>query len=320
MVPDGHQPAISHKPARRRAGAGRLPLSCAALLADVEAWTHGEDGQRRPAAPMPAATLAARAELGHRYAGVLLEDDGAPGELMARFPTADQAVSAAIHVLEVLQRQSVVGYTQTEARVGVLYGRVLADTHRLEAQALARLRQLASAGAPRQVVTTHESVLALSPGLRALVEEMEVPAKVEGLEGLRLALLDPAGRARAMLGAPVHQAHVDLSRLRLRLGPERLEVSAGEPMLTMGRNRGSTLVVRRKTVSRDHARIEYRMGRFMLIDASTNGTFVRLQDGKEVYLRHGELPLWGRGFISLGEPLSERGAVIEFVVSGGPVA
>ena len=33
---------------------------------------------------------------------------------------------------------------------------------------------------------------------------------------------------------------------------------------------------------------------------STNGTFVKNSDGKEVYLRREELPLMGNGVISLG--------------------
>lgn len=296
----------------------RKPLNCATLLASVEGRRYGEVGEAGPASPVPPALLGARAELSHRFAGVLLQGGDAERELIARFPTADQAVLAAIHALEVLQSEAVIGFTETVARVGVLYGRLTDQRECLSEQALLRLRQLASVAAPSQVVTTHESVLALSPGLRALVDEIEVPAEVDELEGLRLALLDPAGRARAVLGPATDAEHVDLSRLELRLGPDHFEVSANDPMLTMGRNRSANVVVRRKTVSRDHARLEYRMGRFMLIDSSTNGSFVRLQDGKEVYVQEGELPLWGRGLISLGEPLSERGAIIEFAVSTGP--
>jgi hypothetical protein len=37
--------------------------------------------------------------------------------------------------------------------------------------------------------------------------------------------------------------------------------------------------------SRAHCRLEYNRGKFILVDQSTNGTFVCTQDGKEVYLR-----------------------------------
>jgi adenylate cyclase len=61
-------------------------------------------------------------------------------------------------------------------------------------------------------------------------------------------------------------------------------------------------------VSRVHARIEWRRGKFVLIDQSTNGTFVKPQGGQEVYLRREEMPLVGRGCISLGENKHQGGA------------
>lgn len=68
----------------------------------------------------------------------------------------------------------------------------------------------------------------------------------------------------------------------------------------MGRGSGCALIVEAGLVSRVHAKIEYRRGKFVLIDQSTNGTFVRSEDNREVYLRREEMPLLGRGHISLG--------------------
>jgi pSer/pThr/pTyr-binding forkhead associated (FHA) protein len=56
--------------------------------------------------------------------------------------------------------------------------------------------------------------------------------------------------------------------------------------------------------SRHHAQIVYRKGKFVLIDQSTNGTFVKAQGGKEVYVQQEEAPLSGSGFISLGKAVT----------------
>ena len=52
--------------------------------------------------------------------------------------------------------------------------------------------------------------------------------------------------------------------------------------------------------SRLHARIERRRDKFVLIDQSTNGTYVTLEGEKEILLRREELILRGRGHISFG--------------------
>ena len=59
------------------------------------------------------------------------------------------------------------------------------------------------------------------------------------------------------------------------------------------------LVVRGSRVSRIHAMIEWRHSRFVIIDMSTNGTFVKIGAAPETTLQHQELVLHGKGMIGL---------------------
>ncbi|MDQ7017096.1 MAG: FHA domain-containing protein, partial [Gammaproteobacteria bacterium] len=65
------------------------------------------------------------------------------------------------------------------------------------------------------------------------------------------------------------------------------------------------LVIKGNAISRLHAFIEYHNGKFILRDESTNGTYVKMNGGRTVYLRREELPLLGSGVISLGAPVRE---------------
>jgi adenylate cyclase len=58
--------------------------------------------------------------------------------------------------------------------------------------------------------------------------------------------------------------------------------------------------VTRERVSRLHARIEVSRNKFLLVDQSTNGTFVQTADGEEAFIRRGSLQLKGQGIIGLG--------------------
>ena len=62
-------------------------------------------------------------------------------------------------------------------------------------------------------------------------------------------------------------------------------------------------------VSRIHARIEPRDRDFVLVDCSTNGTFVQTEDEKVTFVRRQSLRLWGEGWLSLGEPLDKATAI-----------
>jgi hypothetical protein len=82
----------------------------------------------------------------------------------------------------------------------------------------------------------------------------------------------------------------------------------------MGRAEENDLVVRGNLISRLHARIELSRGKFLLIDQSTNGTFVNAADGEESFVRRDSMQLKGEGMIGLGKvPEAESPQTIRFV-------
>jgi predicted component of type VI protein secretion system len=65
-------------------------------------------------------------------------------------------------------------------------------------------------------------------------------------------------------------------------------------------------VVNDQRVSRIHAKIEWRNGTFVLVDASSYGTWVRFNGSEtELPLRREECVLHGEGEIALGAPFSD---------------
>jgi predicted component of type VI protein secretion system len=69
----------------------------------------------------------------------------------------------------------------------------------------------------------------------------------------------------------------------------------------VGRADENDVVIRGGLISRVHARIELERNKFVLIDQSTNGSFVHFAGGEEVFVRRDSLPLRGEGTIGLGK-------------------
>jgi adenylate cyclase len=76
--------------------------------------------------------------------------------------------------------------------------------------------------------------------------------------------------------------------------------------LFLGRDSNAQFVVKDPRVSRRHAHIEYRAGKFYIEDVSSYGTWVRFVDTKAVVaLRRQECVLMGDGEIALGAPFQD---------------
>ena len=67
-------------------------------------------------------------------------------------------------------------------------------------------------------------------------------------------------------------------------------------------------------ISRLHARIEVSRDKFVLIDQSTNGTFVQSSAGEESFVRRDSMQLRGEGMIGLGRvPEADSPLTIRYV-------
>jgi hypothetical protein len=93
--------------------------------------------------------------------------------------------------------------------------------------------------------------------------------------------------------------------LRLSCADKFKEMSAFSTEITLGRGSTCDLVVNASHVSRAHAKIERREDGFLLVDQSTNGTFVSFEDGRSIRLHKDSVLLGGRGLIGLGAAVEE---------------
>jgi len=94
--------------------------------------------------------------------------------------------------------------------------------------------------------------------------------------------------------------------------PERMR-------LTLGRDSANDVVIVTRHASREHARIEWRRDKFVLIDQSTNGTYVQGDGAAEVLLRIEEFTLNGSGVISFGHPVAKASeGLMHFSCDGSP--
>lgn len=241
--------------------------------------------------------------------------------LFVVFPQESQAITACIAIQErLLQKPVRPGGTgrPVQMQMGVETGEVVeisGDCYGDAVNSAARLADLAGAD---QILTTQRVRDALSgeqqEKLRSL-GPMYLRGKAEVTEVYRVEW-QPERDAEAtvmgvsMFGQP-SEAHLELA-----FGDQTCKLPArGEP-ITLGRSTSADLNVNDTRVSRLHATLEWRGGHFVLIDASSFGTWVYFGNQPEpVVLRRTECYLVGQGHIALGcDRNAEAAPVASFTI------
>ena len=228
--------------------------------------------------------------------------------LMCDFGEAERALQAA-HAMQLTMFSSLGGLS-LGIHVGCHYGPVLdnaGDIYGDSVNVVARIVGLAKTG---QVILTREVVDRLSDGMRQNVRplgDVTVKGRREPVEILEYVWEGSPELTTVRLATSTQRS----ARLRLVCAEhEQWLDGSGPDSITLGRDAASDIVILDREASRQHARIEKRPDRFVLVDHSSNGTFVVIGTEAEVWVRREELILRGRGRIALGRSTTDSSATV----------
>jgi adenylate cyclase len=240
-------------------------------------------------------------------------DDG----LMCAFTSADAAVAAATkmhqfiaaHPHPALQDASSLGL---EIRIGT--GTVLSENDRLSGDALDWAMHAAAACTPHRTVVSETTMQYLS---RANKNRTYFLARWPAKEHLKFqSVFEYIGDEEDTTMAPdIVHAPAAMEALDIIHGPVVMTMDAHCPLIRIGRLAENDLILNYPRVSRKHAKIENRRGRFALVDTSSNGTYVTIGDLDPIHVIQDEILLIGKGIISPGRrAASSSPGAIHFTV------
>ncbi len=241
-------------------------------------------------------------------------------EIMCRFDIPDSAARAAICMQETICADARMCAHNIQLRIGFHHGPVIQESNDIFGDAVNVAARMVSQAKAGQIVTTQMCVDNMSSDLvplARLIDQTRIKGKHALFEIYEVLWGQP--EELTMMGTSTtglrNAAPVEDAFLVLDLEEKHICVNHEQPMVTLGRDAGNRIVINNPKVSRLHARIEMRRTKFILVDQSTNGTFILPHDGQTIHLRRDEVPLEGEGLISLGrEATPDAPMVIRYSV------
>jgi len=233
--------------------------------------------------------------------------------LMCVFPEADGAANAAGEMQrQVAQRPPLKNGKQLTIRVGFHYGPVIHDGEDVFGDSVNIAARMAGLALSGQALTDSGTMTVLSAALRDSLRQINaLPVKGKTEEVEVYELMWQASADRTVIPGRTNSISVPMSEApagpRLRLHYRGSELIARDTIF-LGRDSSNTIFVMDPMASRRHAKIELRAGKFVLVDQSSNGTFVTFGENAEMQLKREEAILHGSGVIAFGHSAQDPGA------------
>jgi class 3 adenylate cyclase len=259
-------------------------------------------------------------EVTQRHDGKVIKTIG--DEVMCTFPSAEAATQAACEMHEILEEEATemteAGPVSLRIRVGMHFGPAILEGGDVFGDAVNVAARMASLSKAGQIITTESTIEQLPPILRAstrFIDRAPVKGKKETIDIYEV--IWQQEDVTRMSTAVLADQTAPPVRMRLNYNNSTIEINQDRAQAVLGRSKSADLPVNESLASRQHVRIEYRRGKFFIIDQSTNGTYVKLANDEESFLRREEMPLSGRGQISLGRSFAEDPQeVVDFETDG----
>lgn len=283
-------------------------MKCAIMFADIVGSTRlYENLGDLEAAECVNLCLFKMSEITGHHNGQVINTIG--DEILSRFVHAYDAFKAAIAIQEYFNSNCIGSQNVTiSMRIGIHYGEIVNKDADVFGDVVNVASRVANIATSRQILLSDNIRKELPPEISNKIRVFD-QVQLKGKQSVMILHEVFWEEPKDMTMIRTAVSHVDSlfepnTELHLNYQGTHRTIQQSMPPFTIGRSLDCNLVINANLVSRVHAYCIYRRGKFILIDQSTNGTFIKSSDNSELYLRREEIPLSDSGIIGLGEPTS----------------
>ena len=206
---------------------------------------------------------------------------------------------------------------EIKIRIGMHFGPALLEGGDVFGDAVNVAARMAAQAKGGQIITTKTTIDLLDPVTQAssrFVDNAPIKGKKDVIQIYEIIWQesDVTTMATDVGNSAKNQ---DIVSLEVSYNQTSVTLNQDKPGLMMGRSKACDLPINEQLASRQHVKIELRRDKFFVIDQSTNGTHIKIDDGEESFLRREEMPINANGKISLGKSFKDgSNEIVTFVL------
>jgi adenylate cyclase len=236
-------------------------------------------------------------------------------EVMALFPAPTAAADAASAMQIAAESLPAIGNTKLGVRIAFQTGPVVVRNGDVLGDTVSMTSRLIEEAQKEQIITSRDTAAALGHSYRSRMRTVRPSQALDAVSSLGLCefvwrMSEHTTRLNAAILRQVRH-----ETLRLQYGITEVIAKGEHNPISLGRDFQCGVIILDDLASRRHCTIEQRGGEFVLIDHSTNGTYVTEEGEAEVHLQHATLTLRRHGWLAFGQPRARTDQVVEYTCS-----
>jgi len=255
-----------------------------------------------------ASCLEALSEVVADYGGQVIKTIG--DEVMCTLPNALAGLDAASDMQRRVVSDIELAQYAISIRVGLHHGNVLCENDDVFGDAVNVAARMAGLAKSQQIVTTQSTAkqVGSDAGINSRsLGKIRVKGKLMPIEIVDVMWQEDTSNVTTVSQALNLEEMSNRAQIMLTYESKDIQLKDISPPFMMGRDHQNDLIIDDEWVSRNHASIEFRKGHFILVDRSTNGTYLKVDGDPEIRVHRDEVHLRKSGVISLGQISANRG-------------
>jgi hypothetical protein len=245
-------------------------------------------------------TLTALADIAQDHHGRIVKNLG--DGLLCVFETPANAVHAACAMQSAVSAPEFLPDNPINIRIGVHVGKVIREADDVYGDTVNLAARAMTLAGERQIMATNELIEQLDDEhvLARYFGRFNIKGKDEKIAFQEILWQDDLANITIVSKISLH-SRSQAMYAEITFEGQTFVLDRQFPLLKIGRQALNNIVIPQPYVSKNHAVILHKNGKFIISDTSSNGTFLRMEDGARLFIHHDETALLGAGSIFCGK-------------------
>lgn len=278
------------------------------LFADVAGSTHLYEKIGDSAAQLKISRcLEFLTAIVHKHQGTIVKHIG--DEILCRFHTALEATTATCEIQLQMRENREMASSGLRIRCGMNTGPVIMAENDVFGDTVNVAARMAGLAQAAQIICSGDTIKSMGQGHGIAARQLDslfVKGKGQQVDIYEVLWSPDDTDLTAFFSAKEVLQMSTEWKVNLKCADRFFQINKAHPNIVIGRSNECDFVIPSPHASRKHAKLISRWGKIVFVDQSTNGSYVKLEQGTEFFVHMEEVPLSENGFISLGVPSGQN--------------